>query len=137
MAFKPARDVEVSTQVAGLINKLDLVINSIKGLTPEVLLEILEPVLEQSQIYCPVKTGALKNSSYLEVMQQGSGGTISAEIGYGRGGVPHYTIFVHEDMEKFHVPPTQAKFLERAVDEILPNIEEQILRKYKQGVILK
>ena len=136
MAFKAARDIEVSTQIAGIENKLEMVINAIKGLTPDVLLEILEPVLEQSQIYCPVKTGALKNSSYLEVMQQGTGGTISAEIGYGRGGVPHYTIFVHEDMEKFHVPPTQAKFLERAIDEILPNIQDQILRKYKQGIKL-
>ena len=136
MAFKPARDIEIKTQIAGIENKLAMVINAIKGLTPEVLLEILEPVLEQSQIYCPVKTGALKNSSYLEVMQQGTGGTISAEIGYGRGGVPHYTIYVHEDLEKVHTPPTQAKFLQRPVDEILPNIQDQILRKYKQGIKL-
>jgi hypothetical protein len=136
MAFKPSRDIEVSSQLAGVERNLELFLGAIKGLTPQVLLEILDPVLEQSRTYCPVKTGTLRNSGYLEVMQEGTGGVISAEVGYGRGGFPSYTIFVHEDMEKYHVPPTQAKFLQRAIDEILPNIEEQILRKYKQGIKL-
>jgi hypothetical protein len=123
--------------MAGVMKNLDLVLNAIKGITPEVLLETMEPVLLQAQIYCPEKTGALKNSGYLEVEQQGTGGSITAEVGFARGGIPSYAIYVHEDMTKYHVPPTQAKFLQTAIDEILPNIAEQILRKYKQGVVLK
>ena len=134
MAFKPSRDIEIRTQFDGIEANLAKVINAIKGITPDVLLEILEPVLEQAQIYAPVKTGAFRNSGYLEVMQKGN--VFEAEIGFGRGGEPTYTVFVHEDMTKYHVPPTQAKFLQTAVDDILPNIEDQILRKYKQGIKL-
>jgi hypothetical protein len=135
MAFKPSQDINISAQFDGIETNFLKVINAIKGITPAALLEILEPVLEQATIYTPVKTGALRASGYLEVMQT-SGSVISAEIGFGRGGEPSYTVFVHEDMTKYHVPPTQAKFLQTAVDDILPNIEDQILRKYKQGVVL-
>lgn len=135
MAFKASQNIEIRTQFDGIEANFLKVINAIKGITPGALLEILEPVLEQAQIYTPVKTGALRNSGYLEVVQT-SGSVISAEIGFGRGGEPSYTVFVHEDMTKFHQPPTQAKFLQHAVDEVLPNIEDQILRKYKQGVVL-
>jgi hypothetical protein len=137
MAFQPSRDIEISSQLADVMKNLDLVLNSIKGMTPAVLLETLEPILEQAMIYCPVKTGALRDSGYITVDQEGLGGVISAEIGFAKGGIPDYAIYVHEDMTKHHEPPTQAKFLQTAVDEVLPNIEDQILRKYKQGVVLK
>lgn len=136
MAFKPSRDVSIVSQMADIERNYVAIINSLKGMTPEILLETLDPILLRAQELCPVATGALKNSGYLEVVPTGAGGVISAEIGFAREGEPPYAIFVHEDLTKHHVPPTQAKFLQAAIDEIMPNILDQIGRKYKTGIKL-
>jgi hypothetical protein len=72
--------------------------------------EALEPTFDKSQELVPVLTGALKRSGFLGVGE--SRGKKVAEIGYGRGGVPFYAARVHEDLDVYHKPPTQAKFLE-------------------------
>ena len=74
----------------------------------------LEPILKESQRLVPVDTGKLKRSGFIETRRM-SGGT-EAAIGYGRYGRPTYAAFVHENMNVRHAAPTQAKFLEVAVN---------------------
>lgn len=68
-------------------------------------------ILKKSQQYVPVDTGLLKKSGQIEVT--GSGMGARAAVLYQT----RYAIYVHEDLSKYHAPPTQAKFLERAVRE--------------------
>ena len=74
----------------------------------------LHVVLDYSQDLVPVKSGELKRSGYVTSVRVPKG--VLAEIGYARGGIPDYAVVVHEDLNKFHEPPTQAKFLEDAIN---------------------
>lgn len=91
----------------------------------EILLEALRPTFDKSQILVPVDTGALKESGYLEARQQR--GHSQVEIGYGRAGQPEYTVFVHENLDVAHQPPTQAKFLQDPLEEDEPDIQERLI----------
>src|SRR5262245_48843185 len=98
--------------------------------SPEVLLEALEPAYDLSQTYCPVDTGAMKDSGYLQITQRGQYPTV--EIGYGKGGVPPYTEAVHENMEWRHKNPTRSKWLQTALAEEASDIQDRIVRGYKK-----
>jgi len=91
---------------------------------PEILREALEPTFEKSQKYVPVDTGDLKESGFLQVVKTRSGAFVS--MGYGLGGRPPYSVFVHEDLEASHKPPTRAKFLQSALEEDSSLIERRI-----------
>lgn len=73
----------------------------------------LEAIYYTSQELVPVDTMRLKKSGYIDVRRKR--GHITGEVGYGKGGDPHYAVFVHEMLHFYHKPPTQAKFLEAAV----------------------
>lgn len=96
--------------------------------SPDVLLEALEPTLELSWEYCPVDSGDLIASSYLEVVDFRGGGRV--EMGYARGGKPSYAVYVHE-MPYSHEPPTSSKFLQRALDEDYYQILQRLVKGYK------
>jgi hypothetical protein len=100
--------------MADVLHNLQLFIDHMTGVTPEILEEALRPTFAKSQERCPVRDGNLKASGYLETRATAKGA--EAEIGYGRGGIPDYAIFVHE-MPMYHEPPTQDKFLQSAIDE--------------------
>jgi hypothetical protein len=87
---------------------------------PEVLVEALEPTMDLSDKYAPKDTGVMVNSRYNEV--RGSRAGPRAEVGYNKHGEAPYTIFVHEMPQFYHNPPTQYKFLERALNEDTPEI---------------
>lgn len=88
----------------------------LKAQSGEVLLEALGPTLAKAKKYCPHRTGVLRSSGYLEVRRIGAGNAFQAEIGFGRGGVPTYAIYVHET-PIYHAPPTRWKFLQTALEE--------------------
>lgn len=90
----------------------------------EILREALEPTFVKSQEYCPKQTGALVNSGYLEVQQSRNGA--QAAMGYGRGGSPYYTVYVHE-VPRFHPEPTRWKWLQFALQEDADSIKSRIL----------
>lgn len=72
-------------------------------------------VLRKSYQYVPVETGALKASG--RISDNGKKGfATQVKVEYGGPGA-FYALYVHEDLTKFHEPPTCAKFLERAVRE--------------------
>lgn len=89
--------------------------------TPEAMVEALEPTMDLSDHYAPKDTHTMVNSRYNEV-RKSRGGVVRATVGYNRHGEAPYTIFVHEMPQFYHDPPTQAKFLERALDEETPEI---------------
>lgn len=89
-------------------------------IVPEVLLEALRPTMDLSDKYAPKDTHTMVNSRYGGVRKRPGGPR--AEVGYNRYGEAPYTIFVHEMPQFYHEPPTQYKFLERALDEDTPEI---------------
>lgn len=101
------------------------------GLNSEAAIEaMLQPVFNRSQELVPVKTGALKSSGYIATRQ--SRGRSVGEVGYGKGNVPPYAVFVHENLDAQHAPPTQAKFLEQAVDEHAAGMLDQAAGVYAE-----
>jgi hypothetical protein len=97
-----------------ILTNLRSFIQEVDGITPDVLIEALEPTFGKSLERCPEKTGALRASGYLESRKYYRGAEV--EIGYGRGGKPDYAVFVHE-MPYQHAEPTRDKFLQSALDE--------------------
>lgn len=97
---------------------------------PDILMEALEPTLELAKSYTPYHTGALRDSGYLESSY--SRGRSQVEIGFGRGGSPDYTAYVHENLDMQHASPTSAKFLEKALEEDWVNVTERILEGLKE-----
>ena len=77
--------------------------------------EVMKDVFAESQTLVPVKTGALRDSGKI-VSKNGFDATGAPEvyITYGDESV-NYAVYVHEDLEKVHQDPTQAKFLETAL----------------------
>jgi hypothetical protein len=67
-----------------------------------------EFLLEKTLPFVPVDTGRLRESG--EVKVSGKVGDVSAWVQF----LAPYAIFVHENMQAQHAPPTTAKFLEIA-----------------------
>lgn len=103
-----------------VFNQLNALISDIEGATPEICRKALEPVFEESQYLVPVDTGELKASGFLEADRRG------AQIGYAKRGDPFYAVFVHEQLENYHEPPTQAKFLQQPLEEQMDEIPGRI-----------
>jgi hypothetical protein len=106
-----------------LVQHLELV-------SPEVLYDALQPTFQLSQEYCPIDTGKLKASGYLEITQ--FRGVPTVEIGYARGGDPEYAVNVHENLEWRHKAPTRAKWLQVALQEDAPQIQSRIVNSYRR-----
>lgn len=106
--------MDVSAKVEGLqtfVRAVGKAKAAIKLSMAEGVKKCAEVILKKSQVYVPVDTGDLKRSGRVEV--SGSGMGAKAAVIY-RDPV---AVIVHEDMEAQHAPPTQAKFVERAVRE--------------------
>lgn len=102
----------------------------LSGQSGEVLRAALMPTLAKAVGYCPIKTGALRSSAYLEVQRTGLFGAYQAEIGFGRNGEPHYAILVHE-IDTYHKPPTRWKFLQAALEEDASEIQNRLINGFK------
>jgi hypothetical protein len=102
------------------------------GQSGEVLRQALMPTLSKAKRYCPYKTGDLRNSGYVEVARTGRLGSYEAEIGFGRGGFPSYTIFVHE-MPYQHAAPTRWKFLQIALVEDQSRIRQALAGGFRRA----
>jgi hypothetical protein len=97
-----------------IVDNLARVLRHVEAATPEILEEALKPTFEKSQIRCPSDTGAMKASGFFHV--ESFRGNHVVAIGYGKNGTPGYTVFVHE-IPAQHAAPTQAKWLQSAIDE--------------------
>lgn len=101
--------------MAGVLGNLDRFISHMEGVSADIVADALEPTFGKAIDYCPKDTHDLVNSAYLEARPFRGGAR--AEMGFGRGGVPNYAVYVHEMTAYNHEWPTRAKFLEAAVDE--------------------
>lgn len=72
-----------------------------------------EEVLARAKYYTPVETGYLKGTGRVEIELRELR-RAAARIVFDAP----YSTFVHERLDLHHAPPTQAKFLQRAVDEL-------------------
>lgn len=79
-------------------------------------------IWERSQLYVPKDTHRLEDNSWVEVSGRGLGA--EAKIVYATW----YAVYVHEVMEYYHEPPTQAKYLERATLELRGTITSMMWR---------
>ena len=78
-----------------------------------------QEILKRSNELCPVKTGATRNTSYVRPDDSPqSAGRAAAVIVY----TTPYSPIVHEVTEYEHAPPTGAKFLSRAAQELQDRI---------------
>lgn len=102
--------------------------------SPAAMVNALQPTFEKSQVYCPLDTGDLRASGYLEVTQ--FRGNPRVELGYARGGNPSYGVVVHENTSFYHKPPTRSKWLQAAMMEDLPMIYSRLGAEYKAGLSL-
>lgn len=68
-----------------------------------------ETLLKVSQPLVPVNTGALKASG--KVVVKGTGFAAVAFVVYEA----QYAVWVHENLQAYHAPPTQARYLADAV----------------------
>lgn len=89
-----------------------------------------EIIRRRAYIYCPKDTGALADSG--KVIVTGKGFGCRGTVVFG-GPEAHYALYVHEDLSKYHHPPTQAKFLERASRESRGTITNMLKRTLISG----
>lgn len=115
----------IRDQMNTIRENLKSVIREIEGATPEALVFGLQPIFDESQRLVPELTGALKASGFLEVQPSTTGG--AAAIGYAKGGTPRYAAIVHERVWVSHAAPTQAKFLEEAVNQHFNEIAPRVI----------
>lgn len=85
--------------------------------------ECLEAVNKKADFYVPVRLGVLKASRKDAILKDSVG--VDGAIWYDAP----YALFVHEEVNRFHVAPTCAKWLLRSVRESKQECL-QILKKY-------
>lgn len=84
----------------------------------------------KSQTLVPVDTGDLKQSGRVEVSGRGFGAT--AKVVYAN----EYAVPVHEILEAYHEPPTQARYLADAVVKVRGAMVARLKRQMTAGTKL-
>ncbi len=116
----------IRSQMDVIMKNMLKLIAGIENATPHAIRHGLLPIFEESQRLVPVDKGDLKASGYVVVRTEGRGGRVRAEIGYGRHGRPHYAGYVHEMLSIPHAPPTQAKYLEAAINKHISDFTRRV-----------
>lgn len=128
---EPGYVAMMNEQVNVLVREIQSIFDQIGEVSEEIMIDALTPTFQVARdVYCPMDTGDLRNSGYLE--GTGTAKAPRVEIGFARGGEPRYAVYVHEMVGQYHKPPTQAKFLQRAVLEDLGGIFERVQRGYSE-----
>ena len=70
-----------------------------------------ERIMTKAKELTPVDLNVLKPSGHVQLPEV-NGETVSVTMGFG-GAASEYAVYVHENLEARHKPPTQAKFLEK------------------------
>lgn len=83
---------------------------------------LIKRIVNPSKRLCPVDTGALRRSVWWSADITSRG--LSAVIGYNT----EYAIYVHENPDARHAPPTQWKFLEEPLATNGPLVAEDVAR---------
>jgi len=84
-------------------------------------------VYTRAQKYVPVDTGALRESGRVETNNK-AGLAAESYVSYGGEAAP-YALWVHENLEATHAPPTCARWLAKAVRELRGSITNMMKRQ--------
>ena len=118
----------INKQFKEIMDDLNSVIEAVGEQHGEAMVVAMTPIFDRSQELVPIDEGPLKASGYLELSDQVKGSIV--EIGYAKAGKPEYAVFVHEMVMLNHKAPTQAKFLQQAIEEqffqILPRLAKEL-----------
>lgn len=94
----------------------------------------MQVIFKETQRQCPKRTGTLRASGSVSLPDRGE-----VSIGYG-GPAAEYAVWVHENLQAKHKPPTKAKFVEDPMHQAGPtllkmtdDIEASMLRQYPQA----
>ncbi len=87
-----------------------------------------EILLEEANKICPVDTGDLRDSGHVVV--EGEGFSTEATVIYDA----EYAIYVHENLDAYHAPPTQAKWLEETLRQYRGSISSMIRQEVKDAI---
>lgn len=115
----------VRSSMRQVVENFKRIVAGIENASPDALAHAVAPIFEESQRLVPVDTGALRNSGFVE-SGFARGGEAFVVVGYAKAGRPSYAALVHERVDVHHKSPTQAKFLEEAMNRGL----DQILSRY-------
>lgn len=110
--------MEFRVEVDGLDDLLKMLLVEGRELTREVgrtLYAEANDIFDRSQDIVPIDTGALRSSGLVN-QPEVNGEEVSVLIQYGGAAAP-YAVIQHENLEYFHEPPTQAKYLEQPMVE--------------------
>lgn len=91
-----------------------------------------QAILAEATKITPIDTGALRASGHVEHPTI-DGLAIEVRIGYGGASAP-YALFVHERLDLFHEPPTQAKFLEATMNAHAADFAGRLAVQMKLGL---
>ena len=124
MPLEAGYTAQVNSQMKTLRDNLLKVIEGIENATADALVYGMLPIYDESQRLVPKKTGKLMISGFLGA-DKVSGGA-RANIGYAAGGDPFYAALQHERLDFNHASPTQAKYLEAAVNQHINEIQPRV-----------
>lgn len=90
---------------------------------------VLESEIElaEAKRRCPVDTGTLRATGHVV---EPDGNSLRVRIAFGGPAAP-YAIYVHENLEAYHAPPTQAKFLESVLLESAPHMASRVAARMR------
>jgi hypothetical protein len=91
-------------------------------------------IMTKSKILTPVDTGNLRATGHVEQPKFKKNKTvIEVDMGYG-GPAAGYAVYVHEDLNAFHAPPTMAKFLEFPFLQAASGMKERLSAHIKKAL---
>lgn len=128
--WEPGYVAHMEAQCKDLQKIIVSIVDQFGGASEDLIKHALEPTFEKAKMYTPKRTGRLVQSGYLEKV--GYRGHPRVEMGFARNGEPHYAVLVHENVQMYHQPPMQAKFLQRAIEEDIADIAIRIGDNYKR-----
>lgn len=123
---------EDMARISGQISRL---ISRLRDKSPVIVEAALLPIYLKSLYYCPVDTGELRDSAELDVQKYG-GDKVRGEIRYGNA-FAWYAALVHEITWVYHESPTQAKYLQTAMEEGLPQLRVDVEKLVREVTGLK
>lgn len=110
--------------------KLLNILDQFEDASADLMKEAIEPTMDLADYYCPVLTGELQASRFIEVRK--FRGVPRLEAGYAKGGKPSYAALVHEATWIPRKTPKRSKFLQAAISEDMNNIFSRLSSGYAQ-----
>lgn len=112
------------TGIQDVMAQMASALERIPGLTKEGMQDVANDIWQRAADKAPVKTGALRGSGAIGVVQNGD--EITAEISFNE----KYAAIQHERVDFHHPKGGEAKYLERAALEKADQIRNKLAKAY-------